>query len=69
MKTNITVLAGLPRLLSMPDLTKETSASRASIYSWIREGSFPKPIRIGRRRVAWLAEDIEKWIAARRQAA
>ena len=69
MKSDIAVMAGLPRLLSMPDLTKETSASRASIYSWIREGSFPKPIRIGRRRVAWASEDVERWIAARRQAA
>ncbi|MBY0561972.1 MAG: AlpA family transcriptional regulator [Hyphomicrobium sp.] len=39
-----------------------TSASRASIYAWMQEGSFPRPRKLGNRRVAWLASEVEDWI-------
>lgn len=38
-----------------------TGLRRSSIYKFIDEGRFPKPIRIGPRAVAWLESDIAAW--------
>ncbi|TBX28730.1 helix-turn-helix transcriptional regulator [Nioella sediminis] len=42
-----------------------TGLSRSSIYQQMNDKSFPRPIRIGRRAVAWRESDIEAWLAAR----
>jgi prophage regulatory protein len=49
-------------LLKLPEVINSTGKSRSVIYADIQEGTFPKPIRIGKRAVAWLAEDIALWI-------
>lgn len=53
------------RLLSLPVVMHATAASRASIYAWIQAGRFPKPKKLGPRRVAWRACEIQQWIADR----
>lgn len=50
------------RLLGLSAVMHMTSASRASIYAWMQEGSFPRPRKLGNRRVAWLASEVEDWI-------
>ncbi|MDP4984430.1 helix-turn-helix transcriptional regulator, partial [Pseudoalteromonas tunicata] len=42
-----------------------TTLSRSSIYKKIAEGSFPKPIKLGDRAVAWLEHDVLQWIENR----
>lgn len=42
---------------------QRTGLKRSTIYKHMREGTFPNPIRIGPRMVAWLESDIEKWQA------
>lgn len=39
-----------------------TGRSRSSI---LRDGSFPKPIRLGENSVGWLRVEVEKWLADR----
>ena len=39
--------------------------SRPSIYRKVRDGSFPRPINLGGRAIAWLSSDIDAWIDAR----
>lgn len=53
------------RLLRRNDVETTTGLSRASIYSMMAEDSFPKPIRIGKRAVAWRQSDIAAWIEQR----
>jgi prophage regulatory protein len=38
---------------------------RSFLYALIAAGQFPRPVRIGRRAVAWVSEDIDQWIEAR----
>jgi predicted DNA-binding transcriptional regulator AlpA len=40
----------------------------ATLYKWMSEGSFPKPIRIGANRVAWRLSDLEAWRDSRPRA-
>lgn len=43
-----------------------TGIGRSSIYKFVSEGIFPKPINLGGgRAVGWLASEVEEWIAAR----
>ena len=46
-------------------LAKKLVISKSTIWLWVKEGSFPKPIRLGKNSVAWLASDIENWIQSR----
>lgn len=55
-------------LLRLPAVLRETALSRSSLYLAVKEGSFPAPIRIGARSVAWRCEDIETWKLTRPQA-
>ncbi len=39
--------------------------SRSSIYAAVKAGTFPAPIRIGARAVAWRLSCVERWLEAR----
>ena len=40
-------------------------ASPATIWRKVKDGTFPKPIKLGDRITAWRLDDIEEWLAAR----
>lgn len=42
-----------------------TGLSRSGLYVAIKNGAFPKPIKIGLRAVAWKATDIYTWIESK----
>lgn len=39
--------------------------SDSTLYEWMDAGSFPKPIKIGPRAVAWVKSELDAWEAAR----
>ena len=53
------------RLLRRPEVEARTALSRAAIYAQMSRGEFPRPVKIGRRAVAWREEDVNAWIADR----
>ena len=36
--------------------------SRSTIYRLMKDGDFPRPIRLGHRAVGWKSEDIKDWL-------
>ncbi len=46
----------------LPEVMQSTGLSRSTIYAFMQEGTFPKPISLGPRRVGWLKEEINSWI-------
>jgi len=52
------------QILRFPEVVHITGLSRSSIYIYMKEGVFPKPIKIGKRAIGWLEEDIEKYLHA-----
>ena len=54
------------RLLRRPEVEALTGLARATIYRDMASGSFPRPIKLGRRAVAWPQSVINKWIEARK---
>jgi len=50
------------RLLRRPEVEARTGLSRSTIYLWLKQGKFPKPVKIGARVVAWRDRDIADWM-------
>lgn len=56
---------GSKPIMHIGDVEKATSKPRTTIYRESREGTFPKPIQLGKRRLAWLESDIRDWVLVR----
>ena len=54
----------LPRWLSLNDISKITGLSRTMLNNYRESGSFPEPVEVGERRVAWVREEVEAWMAS-----
>jgi prophage regulatory protein len=55
--------------LRRPAVEAATGLSRSSLYAMMDSGDFPRPIRIGRRAVAWPESAVLAWLAGRSSAA
>jgi prophage regulatory protein len=51
--------------LRLPEVKAVTGLSKTSIYELIREKSFPAPVRLGPRAVAWVKSEIKQWAVGR----
>lgn len=60
---NITSL----RLLRLREVMHVVGLKKSTIYDMIKQGTFPKPIKISSRAVAWLEDAIMTWIIMRRK--
>lgn len=38
---------------------------RSTLWRWIREGTFPAPVKLGPRMVAWDVAVVDAWLAER----
>ena len=50
------------QLIGIGEVVRRTSLSRATIYRQVAEHTFPKPVRIGHRRIAFSSEAVQRWI-------
>lgn len=52
------------KLLRLKQVVELTNISKATIWRWVKDGTFPKPIRITNRVTVWKNSDIEAYIAS-----
>lgn len=52
-------------ILRLALVKQRTGLSRSSIYSGVKQGTFPAQISLGPRAVGWLESSIDEWIASR----
>ena len=52
-------------LLRRPEVERRVGLRRASIYKWMAEGTFPKPVKLGEKAVAWVETEIDQWVSDR----
>lgn len=51
------------RVLRLPQVVEATGLSRSSIYQYVAEGRFPKPIHLGSKyRIGWPESVVQEWI-------
>lgn len=51
------------RLLDKWAIEERTSLDISTIYRKMKAGTFPQPVRIGKRRVAWRESDVAEWLS------
>ncbi len=50
------------RLLRLPAVLTLTGLKKSSIYAKAHKGTFPKPVKLGSRAVAWRSNEVRQWI-------
>lgn len=50
------------RLLRLPEVMKRTGLSRTTVYRYVRMGSFPSPIRLTSKAIAWPETTINDFV-------
>jgi prophage regulatory protein len=67
------VTAAPAQFYRLPQIKARFNVSGSSIWSWVKQGKFPKPIKLSENTTAWNAADIDAWaqsrISASRQSA
>ncbi len=53
------------RIIRLKEVSNVTGLARSTIYKYVSEGNFPKPVSLGDRCVGWLESEVQGWIAAR----
>ncbi|MBN9617676.1 MAG: AlpA family transcriptional regulator [Acidobacteriales bacterium] len=51
--------------LRLPEVKAVTGLSKTTLYTLIREKSFPAPVQVGPRAVAWVRSEVKQWAANR----
>jgi prophage regulatory protein len=52
-------------MLKLNQVQQRVALSRSTIYLMVKEGNFPKPVKIGKRAVAWSEASISRFLAER----
>ncbi|MDP7156620.1 MAG: AlpA family transcriptional regulator [SAR324 cluster bacterium] len=53
------------RLIRLPEVESLTGYRRSRIYDFVKQGTFPQPLKIGPRATAWVEDEVQGWIDAR----
>ena len=53
------------RIIRLKEVIGSTGLARSTIYKYVGEGSFPKPVSLGERSVGWIELEVQDWILAR----
>lgn len=51
------------KLMKLKEVMESTTLSKSTIYAYINESKFPKPVSLGARSVAWISTEIYEWKA------
>ena len=64
--SRVTVTPAKPsKLLRLPIVEERTGLKKSTIYAGVAAGTFPAPVRLSARAVAWRDSDLDRWIAER----
>ena len=56
------------RIIRLKEVVKMTGLGRSTVYKYIVEGTFPKPVSLGDRCVGWLESEVLGWITSKIEA-
>lgn len=49
------------KFLREPEVLRRVPFSKPTLHRYVKEGTFPRPIKFGRRGIAWLVSEVEDW--------
>lgn len=50
------------KLIRLKQVMECTGLARSTVYKFIAEGDFPKPVKLGVRVAAWVEAEIQEWV-------
>lgn len=53
------------RIIRLSEVLSSTGLARSTVYKYVAEGSFPKPVSLGDRAVGWVESEVQDWVFAR----
>lgn len=53
------------RIIRLSEVLASTGLARSTLYKYVSEGCFPKPVSLGDRAVGWVESEIQDWVLAR----
>ena len=51
-----------PKILRLPEVARLTGLSKGTIHRRYREGTFPRPLKLGVQSIGWRRKDIDDWL-------
>lgn len=61
----VTETRRVTRLIRLPEVQHRVGLGRSTIYRWMSEGKFPKPVQMGGHAVAWEEAALDDWIRSK----
>lgn len=55
------------RFMRIPEVAHVTGLSRSTIYNCVEDGTFPAPVRLTARAIAWKESEIREWMDNRKR--
>ncbi|WP_259196435.1 MULTISPECIES: AlpA family transcriptional regulator [unclassified Pseudomonas] len=55
------------KIIRLKQVCEVTGLARSTVYKFIGEGIFPKPVPLGDRCVGWLESEVYDWILSKIQ--
>ena len=49
-----------PKFISIDEVLEKTTFGRSSLYAKVSKGLFPKPVKVGSRKIAWPQYEIDQ---------
>jgi prophage regulatory protein len=58
----------MQKIIRLPEAIKKTGLSRSTIYSLVKQGDFPKQIKLTPRTMGFLESEVDQWLSDRANA-
>ena len=53
------------RLIRLKEVMQVTGLARSTVYKYIAEEAFQKPVSLGERCVGWVEDEVQDWVMAK----
>jgi len=66
MQSNIQVTSKPTAFYRLPKVREICGGvAPSTIWTWVKQGKFPKPIKLAENTTAWIAAEVEAWVQSR----
>lgn len=53
------------RIIRLKEVIETTGLGRSTVYKYIEDGIFPRPVPLGGRAVGWVDDEVIEWVLSR----
>ncbi len=53
------------RLIRLRTVREKTGLAKSTIYAFVQQDRFPRPVKLGDRSSGWVESEVDAWIASR----